>query len=87
MSHKLKESQGLNLKLEDDFYGGLKWLVVIEPYVSGMYATGDGIYGEVLRLRWTEDLKHWVGSHKAEIESGDINPLLEYRRLLRKSLS
>ena len=80
MTHKLKEPQGLNLEIEKDYYNdGLRWLVVSEPYTNGMIR-------EIMRLRLTPDLDHWLFTHKEQIESGDINPLLEYRRLLKSGL-
>jgi hypothetical protein len=75
-----KELQGLLLRIERDYYDEkLRWLVVSEPY-AGIH---DEMYGEIMRLRITPDLNHWLVTHKDEIESGDINPLLEYRRLLK----
>ena len=54
-----------------------EWLVVAEPYA--------GMEREITRLRWTEDLKHWMNHHRAQIEQGDVNVFLEYRRFLKAS--
>lgn len=54
-----------------------EWLVVAEPYA--------GMEREITRLRWTADLKHWMDHHRAQIEEGDVNVFLEYRRFLKAS--
>jgi hypothetical protein len=54
-----------------------EWLVVSEKYA--------GMDREIVRFKWTEDLKHWVDrpSVRECIERGDPNPLLEYKRHLK----
>jgi hypothetical protein len=41
--------------------------------------------GEIMRLKWTEDLKNWMNNSdvQEQIEKGDPTPLLEYRRMLK----
>jgi len=36
---------------------------------------------EVTRLEWNDDLMIWMDAHQKEIDSGDVNTFLEYRRL------
>ena len=54
-----------------------EWLIVAEPYA--------GMEREITHFRWTEDLKHWMNHHRAQIDKGDVNVFLEYRRLLKAS--
>lgn len=35
---------------------------------------------EVIRLEWNDDLMIWMDAHQQEIEAGDVNIFLEYRR-------
>jgi hypothetical protein len=43
---------------------------------------------EIVRFKWTEDLRHWMGrpSVRESIKKGDPNPLLEYKRYLKAAL-
>jgi hypothetical protein len=40
---------------------------------------------EVLKLEWNDDLMIWLDTHEEQIEKGDINTFLEYRRQRRFS--
>ena len=64
----------LLIRQKDDY--GTEWLVVAESYA--------GMEREILRLKWTEDLKHWMDLHREQIEiQQDVNVFIEYRRLLK----
>ena len=47
------------------------WLVVAEPYA--------GMEREITRIRWTEDLKHWMNQHRAQdfVTLELLTPLLD----------
>jgi hypothetical protein len=36
---------------------------------------------EIMRLEWSDDLIIWMDDHEEEIEKGDVNTFLEYKRL------
>jgi hypothetical protein len=56
-----------------------EWLVVKDG--SADITKAD----QIMKLEWTKDLRMHLAVYGKEIDSGDVNPLLEYRmRLLLK---
>jgi hypothetical protein len=55
-----------------------EWLVVKDGSADITKAN------QIMKLEWTKDLRMHMAVYGKEIDSGDVNPLLEYRRRLIK---
>jgi hypothetical protein len=53
-----------------------EWLVVKEG--PDKDATKEA--NQIMKLEWTKELGTYIGDHVKEIDSGELEPLLEYRR-------
>ena len=56
-----------------------QWLIVKEGQQYEGQSVDEAM--EVTRLPWNDDLIMWMNTHQKEIEVGDVNTFLEYRRL------
>jgi hypothetical protein len=54
-----------------------EWLIVKDSQYEGQ-SVDEAM--EVTRLPWNDDLIMWMHAHQEEIDAGDINIFLEYRR-------
>jgi hypothetical protein len=66
----------LLVRLLDDILNQ-EWLVVKDS-THEWQSVDEAI--EVTRLEWNDDLMIWMDAHQQEIEAGDVNTFLEYRR-------
>jgi hypothetical protein len=57
-----------------------EWLIVKDGQYEGQ-SVDEAM--EVTRLPWNDDLKIWMNAHQEEIDTGDVNVFLEYRRRRR----
>jgi len=63
-----------------DDYLNQEWLVVKDSQYE-LQNVDEAM--EVTRLPWNDDLIMWMYTHQEEIDAGDVNVFLEYRRRRR----
>jgi hypothetical protein len=56
-----------------------EWLIVKDGQYEGQHVDEAM---EIMRFPWNDDLITWMNAHQEEIDAGDVNVFLEYRRSL-----